>query len=802
MSDLARARAHALDVLSWSEIAAALASRCASEGAARQAAALMPDLPKEAAHRSLVTTAEALRLMEGEGGLPVSGVRDVEPAVSLAARGGVVEPADLAAVARTLDALARLRAAVAPREGEAPLLAALAREIDVPQGLASAIDRAIDERGSVREDASPRLVELHRRRAALGSRIEKDLESLRRDPDVAASLSDDFVTLRDGRHVLPVRSDRRLGVPGILHGRSGSGHSLFIEPARIVELNNELQSASIDLEEEIARILRDLSLRVGAEHGALERALRAHRAVDLASARARLARDLGAAAPVLTDGELAMEGLLHPRLLLLRGPLQRATVVANDVALEARQRGIIVTGPNTGGKTVLLEALGLACLMARAGLFVACAEGSRVPWLEAVLADIGDEQSLERSLSSFSGHVAQLKDVLLACEQAGGQALVLVDEIMAGTDPAEGAPLAEAVLEALAATGARVVVTTHLGSLKAFAARSGVFVNAGMEFDEATLRPTYRLTLGVPGASAALSIAERLGLPPRVVARARELAGAGHVSVEALLRDLEAAREDTLRARELARRSSDEASRLREELSRQLEQVRRRDEAFVSQERAAFEREMKALREEAASITRRLQQEPTHAAVADAVSRLDRMRAKGREASEAGGSAPALAPGARVRSKSLRQPGEIVDTPDSHGRVRVRFGAITMQLATDDLEPDATPSRASAPAKRATGAARAAAPPSDDDVPTTPQTPRNTADLRGMTVDEALSKVERTLERAGADGERCVVIIHGHGTGALKAAVRDALEREPLVAAFRAGRAGEGGDGVTVARLA
>lgn len=806
---LERARSHALEVLEWREIAAALAARCATAAAARRASALLPDLSRHVAGRWLRETDEARRLLEEEDGVPVAGVRDVARCVDLASRGAVAEPAELADVARTLESFERLRKALDRAAALAPLLHERSRDIEPRPQLVSAIDRAIDERGAMRDDASPRLVELNRRRISISHRIERTVDGLRRNPDVASCLTDDFVTVRDGRHVLPVRADRRQGVAGILHGRSGSGQSLFIEPAAIVDLNNELAGVGIDFEEEVARILRDLSGRVGAEAAALQAGLEAHASIDLAVARARLAQSLDASLPELLengDTRLELVDLAHPRLLLLHGPSGRHRVIRNDVRLDPPRRGILITGPNTGGKTVLLEAIGLACLMVRAGLQPATAPGSRVPFLDAVLADIGDEQSLERSLSSFSGHVAQMRDVLEACEAVQGRALVVVDEIMAGTDPAEGAPLAQAMLEALSATGAFVIATTHLGFLKAFAAESGVFGNAGMEFDEATLRATYRVRLGVPGASAALMVAEKLGLGGSIVGRARALADQGQVSVEALLLDLERAREESVLAREEARRAASEAQALRSQLQKQLELVASRDAAFMRDERAAFEREMKALREQAAAITRRLQESPGHAVSAEAIQRLDELKQRARESGlarprEEGQSAP-LHRGARVRSLSLEKRGEVIDPPDSRGRVRVRFGAITLQVGSEDLVPDAA--GPASPARRPLAEAlreAAGAPASGEDVPFTPQTTRNTLDLRGHSVDEALAALERFLERASSGGERCVVLIHGHGTGALKSAVRTEIKREPLVAAFRAGREGEGADGVTIARL-
>lgn len=815
------ARDHALSVLGWPEMAHALAARCSSLSAARDAEALLPILDENAARLSLAETEEARRLQDDEG-LPVAGVRDVARAIDLASRGGRLEPSDLADVARSADALARLHESLATRADMAPLLHDRATRIARLPDLVRAIDRAVDEHGRLRDDASQELQGLHRRKASLSRGVEARLDALRRDPDVAAALTDDYVTIRDDRHVLPVRSDRRARVPGILHGRSGSGHSLFIEPTELVELNNDLRAVGLDIEEECERILRELSARVARHAAELDASLAEHRAVDLAAARARLARDLGATTPETgRDVPLDLRDLAHPMLVLMRRAAAAgagAPVVTNDVLLEPPALGIVVSGPNTGGKTVLLKAVGLACLMVRAGLPIACSAGSRVPFIDAILADIGDEQSIERSLSSFSGHVAVLRDILAACREVGGDAIVLLDEIMAGTDPAEGGPLAEAVLEELSRLGARVVVTTHLGSLKAFAAASDVFVNAGMEFDEQSLRPTFRVRLGLPGASAAIMVAERLGLPEDLVARAKELAGTQQISVERLLRDLDAARVAADRARDEARTARSEAERGRAEWEVRLAAMARKDEQFVRRERAAFESDLAGLREQARDITRRLQGQPGLAASADAIRRLDEVRERardaGRRALTPSGPAPprpapapgiVLGPGARVRSVSMDRAGTVIDPPDARGRVRVAFGGITMAVAASDLAAAAGGAQ-----PRATSKARRSDPveaPAANDVPSggvpfTPQSPRNTCDLRGQRVDEALSALSSFLERAASSGERSVVIIHGHGTGALKLAVRGELRQEPRVSRLRPGGDGEGGDGVTVALLA
>lgn len=808
-----RAREHALDVLDWAGVTAALAELCATPAASRAANALLPDLSAGEASRSHAETAEALRLAE-RGLPPVAGPRDVAELVGLAAKGRVLEPEELIDVARTLDALARLVDWFGGDEGvgrcaAAPGLAGRVAGMPSRRDLVVAIEAAIDPRGAVREDATRVLAGLFRRKASLADQVEKRLDGLRRDPTVGAALTDDYVTLREGRYVLPVRAERRQALPGILHGRSGSGRSLFVEPAQVVELNNDLRAAELEIEEEVRRILAELSAAVGEAADEIRGGLAEHVAVDLAVARARLAERLDAVVPVLDEeGVLDLPSLAHPLLVLMHEPDDGA-VVRNDVRLAPGSHGIVISGPNAGGKTVLLEAVGLACLMARAGLPVTAGEGARVPPCRQVLADIGDEQSLARSLSSFSGHVANLLDILAAADGGGsGPTVVLLDELMAGTDPDEGAALARALLEELAARDVRLVVTTHLGALKAFAAEGGPWRNAAMEFDAATLQSSFHVRIGVPGASAALMVAERLGLPTAVLARARELAGEDARRAEALLVQLEEARDDARRQRDAAEGERLAARRLVAEAEQRLEEARRREESAAREARTAFEAELKELREEAAALTRELQRRPslrTATAVARRVEEIRRRAPAAPAVPKDAGAAPAeVGPGDRVRSESMGREGEVVEGPDGRGRVRVRFGRVTVQVPLDDLG-EGTAAAGETPRPRRP-AGRTLPEPAGGQadvgaVPFTPQGERNACDLRGLTVAEALARVSAFLEEARQAGERGVVLIHGHGTGALKRALREALPSEPRIVSFRPGGEGEGGDGVTVARL-
>jgi DNA mismatch repair protein MutS2 len=606
-------------------------------------------------------------------------------------------------------------------------------------------------------------------------------------------------------------------VDGILHGRSGSGQSLFVEPSAIVELNNDLRSAGIEIEEEVLRILRELSSSVAAQAEELGRALRCHELLDLSVARAKLTRALDATRPeLIEEPELELPSLGHPELLLrAHAGAADEKVIRNDVVLASPATGLVISGPNTGGKTVLLKAVGLACLMLKAGLPVAAGLGARMPLLDEVFADIGDEQSIALSLSTFSGHVANLIDLLDGVDRAGpGRSLVLLDELMAGTDPAEGSSLARALLERLVDRRSLVIATTHYGDLKTLAADDERYLNAGMEFDHETLRPSYRMRAGVPGASAALAVAERLGFPQRLVERARELVGRESLDAERLIRDLEEARieADNQRAQAEAERAAAEA--LRERADARLAKLKDRDERHVREERQAFDEELRRLREAAARTTKELQQAPSLQAAQEAIKRLDEIKADSRAAARVAGGVPAgavsadappplslLTPGVRVRSLSMDREGRVSGEPDSRSRVRVAFGAFSVQLPAEDLRLVAGGGEKRrpkpVPAPEPEGPREGAA----GDVPFTPQTDRNTLDLRGRRVEEAQQALPEFLERASAAGAPCVVIIHGHGTGALRRALREDLPHEPRIQAFRPGGQGEGGDGVTIARL-
>jgi len=507
--------------LGWPEILAALAARCRLPAGRRRALALpfQPDAP--AAREALARVDEARRLSEAGAALPFGGLSDVDGALERSLRGGVLEPLALREVAALARAVSRTRAALQAHVAEAPRLAALAEPLEPDERLADRIERAIEPSGAISDRASVELAAARERSRGLHRALKVQVETYLSDPEMERHLRDRYFTIRNERYVLPVLASARAAVPGIVHNASQSGQTLFVEPNALVELGNELAIANATAAEEELRILRELSGAVTARAAALTGGLAVLAELDALEAAARLASDLDAHAPELTaerDG-FELRSLRHPLLAL-----QGKKVVASTVRMEAPARALIVSGPNGGGKTVAISAVGLSALMLRAGLPVAAAEGSRLPFFLEVKAAIDERGDLHQDLSTFTAHLTAVKEMLAGAIPGS---LVLVDEIAADTDPREGAALAAAILEALVVRGATVLVTTHLDELKALALTDAVYANARVGFDAERLAPTYQLHLGSPGSSSAIEVAARVGLPAAVVQRAREARG-GH----------------------------------------------------------------------------------------------------------------------------------------------------------------------------------------------------------------------------------------------------------------------------------
>ncbi len=810
--------------LAWSRLCDELASRCHTERGTAAARALPFQPDAASARERIAEIAEARLLWQLGAPLPFGGVRDVGDLAARAAKGGVLEGHELLAVGETVAACARLRRHVLAHRGEAPRLGDLAEAILELSHVSGPILDCIGEDGRLHDHASPALGALRKRLADLHEQLSRRARALVDDPDIGPLLQDKFYTQREDRYVLPVRSDARNKVKGIVHGASQSGQTVFVEPAEIVELNNKLKLVESEVFEEERRILTELSGYVQEEAPAIARALVATLRLDVIDGGARLADALDAVAPEVDDGgDLRLPAARHPLMVL-----SPRACVPSDILLGAGKT-LVVSGPNAGGKTIALKTSGLCALMARAGLHVPAAVGARVPFYRRVLTDIGDDQSLERNLSSFSAHLLAVKEFLEASDH---QTLLLLDEIASGTEPEQGAALAQAALEAFAATGAQAIVTTHYERLKALAPQDERFVNASVGFDLTRMAPTFELILGVPGSSAALLLARRMGLPATLPARAEELLGDRRAGVEELMvalteerRRLDEERKEAGRERreaELARREAETAQR---EAERRVKEIRKGayDEAVADLKRARdeLERVYKLVRkaaggdQAAASELGGLRERVAAAAEAIAARAPEPAALAGRPATEA-----ELRAGVRVLVAKLGGKGSIVSAPEK-GKVAVQIGTMRTTVSVADVRLDVTPvpnraerrkheaaaqpavTRRAKPAASSSGSSSGAAIEVVEGNPelAPARTPDATLDLRGERVDDGISRLDRFLDDCMIAEREVVFVIHGHGTGAMKAAVRQHLGAHVGVARTRAGTLREGGDGVTVVWL-
>ena len=738
-----------LEVLEFPRVRALLAERAKTPLGRELALGLAPLSQEEAEGRHGLTQ-EALSYPYA---LPEAGA--LKAAWERAKAGGRLSGPELLRAAQVLEEAMALKEELLPLQNA---LSQVAAGIGDHGAFLLRVRKALDEEGAVRDEASPRLKQIRQELHPLRQEILNRLYALMDRHKEA--IQDRFVTLRRERYCIPVRAGMAHKIPGLLLDESESGATLFIEPLSVVKLNNRLYALRLQEEEEVNRILRELSQRLAEDPG-VPGTLEALALLDLVQAQAALSRDLGLSRPRFGEG-YALEEAFHP---LIENP------VKNSFALDETHRLLLISGPNMGGKTALLKTLGLAVLMAQSGLFVA-AKRATLAWPDRVYADIGDEQSLQESLSTFAGHLKRLKEML---EGATERSLVLIDELGSGTDPEEGAALSQAILEALLAQRVKGMVTTHLSPLKAFAqGREGV-MNASMRFDLATLRPTYELVLGVPGRSYALAIARRLALPEAVLKRAEALLPEGG-RLEALLEKLEAERLALMEEKRHLQKALEEAEALKRELLARekgfAEERQRRLKALeeeVRQRLLQVEAEIKAIREKARTEGKR-----------DALRELMALKERYAKKAPPPPPPPGLTPGQAVEVPSLGKRGRLLEIRGEEALVQV--GPLKMNLKAAELKPlqeEATPKA----------------------LPLRPRREVKEVDLRGLTVEEALLEVDSALEEAHALGLPTLRLLHGKGTGALRQAIREVLRRDKRVEAFADAPPNEGGHGVTVVVL-
>ena len=746
-------------------------------------------------HTRLRETTEARSLLDRELIPPLGGCADLMVSLAHAEKGGVLEPAQLAEVRTTLEAMHATTHFFDRHHEQTQTLGELAGQIEEKSDLETAIGRCLDSNGEVRDAASPALASARREARSLSGDLKNRIERALQHPDIKPHLSDYFYTVRNGRFVLPVKTDAKGHVRGIVHDASRSGTTLFVEPDNMVDLNNRHRQAELTVEREILRILRELSAAVARETTALRTNLEWIAHLDFAIARGQFSRKIEGVEPeVGRQGIFELDGIRHP----LIPPDQ---CIANDLRLGRDFTVLILSGPNAGGKTVALKSVALAALMVRAGLHVPANPGARVDLVDRVLADIGDHQDIQESLSTFSAAMANLADILRG---AGPNTLVCLDEIGVGTDPSEGAAIAQATLESLADSGARVVTTTHYNLLKEMAAIDGRFENASVEIDPRTLAPTYRVRIGSPGASSATTVAARMGMPQRVLDRAAGLLDREDRRLDQMLAELGANRALLESEQFAAEAMRAESEQTRAEYRTKLARLQERRDKLFGDMRRELDDSFRDAHSEVAHIIAELQRQPSSRRAATARTQLETLRDRTAQSQADRGIEP-TAPSAEPTPNPIDWPrarvgdavqapgggvGTLLSLPDRKGRVMVQVAGAKLTISRDQLgsatrEPNVrTPSNSSNPLEITS------APPLR--IGGTAET-----DLRGLRVDEALDRLDLALDLAAAEGRDEILIIHGIGTGALRSAVREHLPRSHYVVEWVETIREDGGAGAT-----
>ncbi len=796
---------HTLKVLEYGKVLERLAGH-ASNGMGREAAlALVPAAAPEQVERALQETREARSILETDSGMPLGGIHDIRDAVERAHVRMLLAPVELLDIAQTVGAARRLKSFLGKRSEDWPLLAEIGGNLPNLPGIESAVDEAISETAEIRDTASPELARVRGQLKVSQSRLREKLNTIIRSEKYAAYVQEPVITVREGRFCIPVKAEARARFGGIVHDASASGATVFVEPGACVELGNEVKELSIKEEQEVHRILTRLTETVGKASESLRQTLQILATLDLANAKALLALEMQAAEP-----RVNRTGIV--RMFSARHPLLPGNVVPIDIEVGDRFKVVLITGPNTGGKTVTLKTVGLLTLMLQSGLQIPASGNSDMAIFEEIFADIGDEQDIQQSLSTFSAHlknIARIFEALPATAEVVkrktknesktgvSSALVLLDEVGAGTDPAEGAALAKALLNRLRASGARVVATTHYGELKEYAYATPGVENASVEFDRETLRPTYHVLLGVPGSSHAFYIAGRLGLPESVLEDAWSNLSHREQTTGDLLQQIEESRKRAIEMERDAAVAKEQAERSRDEYETRARQV------------ADIQRTVKQqAEEEARAVLRRVSERAEN--ILDELKKMNRGSRRGASARKglaelrrevgdtlqveeqepiepipSGGFS--FKKGDRVKVISLGLEGELLEVPRD-GEVAVQMGAMRATLPLDVLRPvTAAPPK---PVRKRSSAAEISM---RKAIHISPE-----LNLRAMRVDEAAPLLDRYLDDAYAAGINNARLVHGKGTGALRKFVSDYIQGHPVVASHRLGDESEGGDGVTV----
>ncbi len=798
-----------LQVLEYPKIRERLKAFCDFSASMELALALEPTDSFDLALARLAETTEARSLFSTNDNIGIGGAHDIRQAVDLAARGGVLDPEQLLDIKSTLISCRELKKSLERKTDEYPRLSHIAVGLPDPHGIVDAITRILSDRGEVLDSASPKLADLRREikiaHGRLMSRLQKYLT------ESANKLQEPIITQRDGRYVIPLRAEFKGSIKAVVHDQSSSGATLFVEPLPVVELNNELRELELKARDEERRILAEVSAQVGEHAQEFKYGVENLAMLDLIFAKAKYAEELKASEPVLKELKVAGSKLKEEKpstfnmqtlnLIHARHPLLNPqTVVPIDINPKEGTRAIIITGPNTGGKTVSLKTVGLLALMAQSGLHIPAQSGSEIPFFRSVFADIGDEQSIEQSLSTFSGHITNIIRILKHIDH---RSLVIFDELGAGTDPQEGAALARAILSHLLESGCTTLVATHYPELKTFAHSTEGVINASLEFDIKTLRPTYHLTLGLPGRSNALLIAQRLGLSQPIIDSAKGEIHPDDLRADKLLDDIRKERNRTSRERQKLEKARDKLEAQNADLQKRLDKIEDERREVLAKARAEGELEVAVLRSNIDSLKSQLKKakQPLDAikTIEEKIEKVEekitapaeRQISKVAEQSSIVNRKSSIQLGKRVTVSALNAEGVVTALGESDAEVQI--GSLRVRARMSEL------------VRKSDGESKVESQKSSDLRPLTfdsGKSPGLELNLRGKLVDEGLDELEKYLERAYSAGLLFVRIVHGKGTGKMRDAVRNALKSSEYVSSFEEPKDNEGGAGVTVAKMA
>lgn len=790
-------REKTIRILEYNKILTKLEEQAGSEMAKKVVSGLRPFHEIPVIRDMLMETTEAVRLILHKGPLPLGGFYDIEDSLHRARKGGSLTMKQLLQIHFNLSLARRVTTFLKSDLPPLPVIQSIGEVIAVHKNLEDEIDRCILSEDEMADNASPELKQIRRAILRQNDALKSKINHIINSAENRTMLQDAIVTVRDGRYVIPVKQEHRGKFPGIVHDQSSTGATVFIEPQVIVNLNNELRQLELQEKAEIERILAELTARVAEHYHDLLNNQKLLVQLDVIMAKGKLSMlQHGEEPQISEDGELVLKEARHPLL-------DPKKVVPIDLSIGGSYNTLVITGPNTGGKTVTLKTAGLLSMMAQTGLHIPAAGGSRIPVWKDIFADIGDEQSIEQSLSTFSSHMTNIVDIV---KHAGEGCLVLVDELGAGTDPTEGAALAIAILEDLEKKGAATIATTHYTELKKYAISTEGVENASMEFNVETLSPTYRLAIGVPGKSNAFEISQKLGLPGEIIETSRRLLDGGDIQFEEVISALEADKKAAEEERDEAVRLNQEMKIRKEELEQQAKKLEEKKTEILNKAKE----EARQILQEAKDVSKEVQEELRELKKIESLGQRNRIFDENRkklrdaagkyrekvirEVNDNPVSAEELRLGDRVKVLSLGQNGEIVTLPDEKGELTVQVGILKAKVNLDDImliEGGALDVNRPRKVRKNYGSM----------YKTKTQNVSISIDVRGKSLDDAVMDVDKYLDDATMAGLKEVTIIHGRGEGILRKGLQEMMRFHKHVKRFRKGNFDEGGDGVTVVTL-